>query len=95
MNISLLLTKPSDRRLKLLSTLNILDYIWKMIIGERVMHKMGLGARKPVSGGLGQSETQTSLLSYRDNQNIEILLVVSLDMVLSKKRITKELIRLR
>ena len=47
---------------------------------------MGLVARKPVFGVSDKA---------RPKQYIEISLVISLDMVLSKKRITKALIRLR
>ena len=48
---------------------------------------MGLVARNP-----GQSETQTSLPSHREtSQKSEISPVASLDVILSKKRITKVL----
>ena len=43
--------------------------------------------------GFRQSEIQTSLLSYRDNLEIEISRVASLHMKFSKERITKALIR--
>ena len=39
--------------------------------------------------GFQQSESQTSLLIYRDFLEIEISLVASLDIILSNKRITK------
>ena len=48
-------------------------------------------SRENLSSGFLKNEIQTSLLSYRDYVEI----VVSLDMILSKKRITKALIRLR
>ena len=45
---------------------------------------------------LGPGKTQSTLLSYKDkiNKNIEILLVVSLASLLSRKRITKVLLNL-
>ena len=45
--------------------------------------------------GFQQSETQTSLLIYRDKLEIEISQISSLDMILSNKPITKARIRLR
>ena len=45
--------------------------------------------------GFRQSKFQTSLLSYRDLLKIEISPVASLHTILTKKQITKALIRLR
>ena len=55
---------------------------------------MGLNGTKPAFGGWQQSETQISSAT-ETSWKIEILLVASPDMVLSKKRITKAVIRLR
>ena len=55
----------------------------------------GLRCEKTCLRGFQQSEIQTSLLSYIDQPEIKISLVASLDTKLSKKRITKALIRLR
>ena len=51
--------------------------------------------KQNMSSGFQKSEIQTSLLSYRDLLKIEILFVAILDIILSIKRKTKALIRLR
>ena len=54
----------------------------------------GPGPDKTCLSCFQQSEIQTSLLSYRDYLENRNLALASLDMILSKKRITKALIRL-
>ena len=56
---------------------------------------MGHVATKSVFGVSDKARLKTSLLSYRDSYKIEISLVAILDIILSKKRMTKALICLR
>ena len=56
---------------------------------------MGFVARKPVFGVSDKVRLKSVSLGTETSQKIEILLVASLDMILSNERITKALIRLR
>ena len=56
---------------------------------------MGLVARKPVVGVSDKMRLKPVSTATETSLKIEISLVASLDMVLSQKRITKALIRLR
>ena len=51
--------------------------------------------RKFIFGGFPTRSYQTSMLSYRDSENIAISHVASLDMIIIIQGITKALIRLR
>ena len=57
--------------------------------------KYGLPNDKFALLGFQQSDTQTSLLSFRDELENEISPVSSLYTILSKKRITRALVSLR
>ena len=65
----------------------LLTFICTKILGPR--------REKTCLWDFQQNEIQTSLLSYRAYLENEISLEASLDMVLSKTRLTKALIRLR
>ena len=55
---------------------------------------MGLNATKPVFR-VSDSVRLPSLLSHRDKLEIQVFLVANLDMIHSKKKITRALISLR
>ena len=55
---------------------------------------MGLNVRKPVFGVSDQVMRKQACTATETSYKIEILLVASLDMILSNKRITKALNRL-
>ena len=56
---------------------------------------MGLDATKPVFGVSDEARLKPVSSATETSQKIELSFVASLDMVLSKKRITKAVIRLR
>ena len=56
---------------------------------------LGLAARKPVFGVSGKARLKPVSSTTETSQKIEISPVASLHIILSKKRITKALIRLR
>ena len=66
-----------------------------ILLQLRPLNQYGPQHYKTCLQGFPQSEIQTSLLSYWDYLENEILLEANLDMILSKKRITTVLIRLR
>ena len=55
---------------------------------------MGLDVRKPVFGVSDKARLKPVFSAIKTSLNSEISLVASLDMILSKKQITKALIRL-
>ena len=60
-----------------------------------IQNEMGLVARKPVFGVSNKVRFKPACSATDSARKFEILLVESLDMILSNKRITKALIRLR
>ena len=71
----------------LLINVNILTNFWSIYF-------FGPRCKKTCLRGFRQSKNQTSLLSYRDLLEDRNLLVASLDVILSSKRLTKALIRM-
>ena len=59
------------------------------------MHRLGLVARKSVFGISEKVRFKPACSATESSYKYEISLVASLDMILSNKRITKALIRLR
>ena len=68
---------------------------WGPLEGSKGQISFGPCREKTCLRGFRQSDTQTSLLSYRDKLEIEISPVASLNMPLSRKLITRALISLR
>ena len=56
------------------------------------IYHMGLDARKPVFGGSEKWDSYQSPQLHRLPENLQFMLVASLDMILSNTRITKALI---